>query len=86
MNRPAEMFNLLKVLRPDVMKSFLEYAYRYCNPQEREWGMEYTGSCNERELRFILRNSVMIRRLKSEVLSQLPPKRRQRIEVTVEDK
>ncbi len=44
MNRPAEMFNLLKVLRPDIIKSFIEFAYRYCNPQEREWGIEYSGS------------------------------------------
>jgi len=28
----------------------------------------------------------MLRRLKSDVLSQLPPKRRQRIEVTVDDR
>lgn len=43
--------------------------------------MDYTGSSNSRELNYILTESFMLRRLKKEVLAQLPPKRRQRIEV-----
>jgi len=46
--------------------------------------MDYTGSSNSRELNYILTESFMLRRLKKEVLAQLPPKRRQRIEIQCE--
>ena len=31
-NRPVELFNLLKILKPDLMDTFGEFAGRYCNP------------------------------------------------------
>jgi SWI/SNF-related matrix-associated actin-dependent regulator of chromatin subfamily A-like protein 1 len=37
--RPKELYNLLKMLRPDVFNDFFEYAHRYCNPKESQ----YTG-------------------------------------------
>ena len=48
--------------------------------------MDFSGSSNTRELNYILSSSVMLRRLKADVLSQLPPKRRQLIEVEVDTK
>ena len=42
------------------------------------WGMDTKGATNLSELRVLLQN-VMIRRLKNEVLTQLPAKRRQKI-------
>jgi SWI/SNF-related matrix-associated actin-dependent regulator of chromatin subfamily A-like protein 1 len=69
MNRPCELFNLMKAIRPDVMRNFLEYAYRFCDPQERSYGMDYSGSSNSRELNYILTESFMLRRLKKEVLT-----------------
>jgi SWI/SNF-related matrix-associated actin-dependent regulator 1 of chromatin subfamily A len=50
MNRPCELFNLLKALRPDLLRSFLDYAWRYCDPKERDWGIDNTGCSKEREL------------------------------------
>lgn len=43
--------------------------------------MEYDGSRNLAELHYILKNKVMIRRLKTEVLYELPEKQRQIIEL-----
>ena len=86
MNRPIELYNTLKTIRPDMFHNFMDYAYRYCDPQERPYGMDYSGSSNTRELSYILRSSFMIRRLKKEVLSQLPPKRRQRVEIQCEER
>lgn len=87
LNRPSEIYNLVKTLRPDIIRSFLEYAWRYCEPKEKSYGMDYnSGSANTRELNFILSQSVMIRRLKKDVLAQLPPKRRQIIEIEPDDK
>ena len=34
LNRPVEMYNLLKILRPDIIGGFNEYAKRYCDPKE----------------------------------------------------
>jgi len=74
--RPNELYNLLRILRPDIFYSFREFAVRYCNPKESYFGIDWTGSSNMRELHLAIGNSVMIRRLKVDVLSELPAKRR----------
>lgn len=81
--RPKELFNLLQALRPDVFVKFRDFGNRYCDPKVSRWsgGYDYDGASHTRELRYVLQNSVMIRRLKKEVLSELPPKRRQKVEV-----
>ncbi|RXM28966.1 SWI/SNF-related matrix-associated actin-dependent regulator of chromatin subfamily A-like protein 1 [Acipenser ruthenus] len=45
------------------------------------WGWDYSGSSNLSELRLLLEESLMLRRLKSEVLSQLPAKQRKVVTV-----
>jgi SWI/SNF-related matrix-associated actin-dependent regulator 1 of chromatin subfamily A len=47
--------------------------------------IDWSGSSNSRELNSIL-NKLMIRRLKKDVLSQLPPKKRQKIEIATDSK
>lgn len=83
--RPAECFNLFKALRPDIFNKFLQFADRYCDPKNGPFGRDYTGSSNVKELNFIL-NNLMIRRLKKDVLSELPPKKRQKIVINTNDK
>jgi len=51
-----------------------------------KYGMEYTGSSCSSELHYLLSKNLMIRRLKSDVLHELPAKRRQKIEVQVDSK
>ena len=81
--RPKEIFNLLHILRPDILKDFKEFGKRYCAPSFNKFarGLDYTGASNLKELHYILTNSLMIRRLKKDVLSQLPDKVRQKIQV-----
>ena len=74
--RPNELYNLIRILRPDVYYSFKEFGLRYCNPRESYFGIDWTGSGNMRELHLMLEKGLMIRRLKSEVLTELPAKRR----------
>jgi SWI/SNF-related matrix-associated actin-dependent regulator 1 of chromatin subfamily A len=31
-SRPVEVFNILKILRPDIIDTFNEFAGRYCDP------------------------------------------------------
>ena len=48
--------------------------------------MEYSGSSSTNELHYILSKNLMIRRLKEDVLSELPKKRRSKIEIQVDEK
>ena len=79
--RPNELYNLLRILRPDIYYSFKDFGLRYCAPRESYFGIDWSGSSNQRELHLMLEKGIMIRRLKSEVLKELPAKRRQKIVV-----
>lgn len=75
LNRPIELYNLLTILNYDI--SWFDYIYRYCDAQETDFGMDYKGASNLDELQYNLRKSVMIRRLKADVLPELPDKIRE---------
>lgn len=82
LNRPIEIFNCLKLLKPDMFRSRWAFAKRYCNLRHNGYGWDMTGASNKGELHKILSEEIMIRRLKSEVLTELPDK--QRIPMPVE--
>jgi SWI/SNF-related matrix-associated actin-dependent regulator 1 of chromatin subfamily A len=71
--KPAELWSLLHFLAPKDWPNFYKFAYRYCAPVRTEWGWDYTGASNLEELNTRLRSGLMMRRLKRDVLSQLPP-------------
>ena len=83
--RPSEGFAMLNCLRPDIFDSFGSYGRRYCNNRIKKQRSYFSGASNTKELNLIM-NKIMIRRLKKNVLSQLPPKRRQRIEIDCDEK
>jgi hypothetical protein len=66
----------LEALQPVTYKSLHEYGNRYCIGGN--FGV-YQGSSNLQELHGLVKATVMIRRLKRDVLSQLPQKRRQQV-------
>ncbi|KAK9934159.1 hypothetical protein M0R45_021312 [Rubus argutus] len=76
LSRPIELFNQLEALYPDVYKNVHEYGKRYC--KGGMFGM-YQGASNHEELHNLMKATVMIRRLKNDVLSELPVKRRQQV-------
>lgn len=77
-NRPVELFPLARALDPDGLgRSFIRFARRYCNGQLGRWGWDFSGASNLGELQDTLRARFMIRRLKKDVLKDLPAKRRQ---------
>lgn len=86
--KPKELYSLLHILRPDVFRFFKEFGSRYCDPKPSKWtkGLDFEGASNVRELHFLLNQNLMIRRLKRDVLSELPAKRRQKIEINVDSK
>jgi len=46
LSRPAEIYNLLRILRPDIFYSFNDFGKRYCNPKEEHYGIDWSGSKN----------------------------------------
>ncbi len=79
-NRPIDFFTILQMLRPADWKGrWQDYVLRYCDGRRPEdnHGYWYTkGASNTQELNAMCRD-FMIRRLKTEVLPQLPKKVRQ---------
>ncbi|CAD8066276.1 unnamed protein product [Paramecium primaurelia] len=83
LSKPKDLFNLLNIIRPDIFGNFKEFGYRYCDPKLSRFtkGIDFDGASNLKELHFLLRNYIMIRRLKKDVLSQLPEKRRVKVRI-----
>ncbi|XP_015686615.1 SWI/SNF-related matrix-associated actin-dependent regulator of chromatin subfamily A-like protein 1 [Protobothrops mucrosquamatus] len=84
MSRPAELYTQIAVVQPTFFPQFHAFGVRYCDAKERPWGWDYSGSSNLKELKLLLEETIMIRRLKSDVLSQLPAKQRKMVVVTPE--
>ncbi|XP_068575523.1 LOW QUALITY PROTEIN: DNA annealing helicase and endonuclease ZRANB3 [Cebidichthys violaceus] len=82
LGRPEELFMQIDALYPKRLGTWSDYAKKYCNAHYRYFGSrrqwDCRGASNLDELHRRL-SEIMIRRLKAEVLKQLPPKVRQRI-------
>lgn len=77
-NRPAELWTLVKALDPkDLGSNFFKFHRRYCNAHHNGYGWDFSGASNLEELQTKLRGKFLIRRLKSDVLKELPAKQRQ---------
>ncbi len=80
-NRPRELWPLLHWLDPVAWPKFFPFGLRYCAGYKGEFGWDFSGASNLEELQTKLRSTIMLRRRKADVLKELPPKRRQVIEV-----
>ena len=80
-NRPIELWGLANYLDPDEFDNFFRYAKRYANAHHNGWGWDFSGAANLDELQEKLRTRFLVRRLKKDVLKDLPAKRRQIIEL-----
>lgn len=89
-NRPANFYPILRYLDPARWYSFMGFAKRFCAAHQEEiyikggggetkWVWDFKGASNLDELQRTLRETIMIRRLKEDVLKELPPKTRQMI-------
>ncbi|XP_077686023.1 SWI/SNF-related matrix-associated actin-dependent regulator of chromatin subfamily A-like protein 1 isoform X4 [Eretmochelys imbricata] len=83
-SRPAELYTQIAAVRPTFFPQFHSFGLRYCDAKKMPWGWDYSRSSNLGELKLLLEESVMIRRLKSDVLSQLPAKQRKMVVVAPE--
>ena len=77
-NRPAELFTVLNKALPIGFPNKNNYLKRYCNLHIDSLGYwNDKGSSNLDELNLKLRSTLMIRRLKADVLKDLPAKTHQ---------
>jgi SWI/SNF-related matrix-associated actin-dependent regulator 1 of chromatin subfamily A len=72
-NRPIDFFPQLKLLSPSVFSNKQEYGIRYCAGVSNRYGFDFSGSSREGELSELIK-SFYLRREKSQVLKELPPK------------
>ncbi|NXU25960.1 SMAL1 protein, partial [Thalassarche chlororhynchos] len=84
MSRPAELYTQIAAVQPAFFPQFHSFGLRYCDARKMPWGWDYSRSSNLTELKILLEESIMIRRLKSDVLSQLPAKQRKKVVVAPE--
>nr|XP_006207338.1 SWI/SNF-related matrix-associated actin-dependent regulator of chromatin subfamily A-like protein 1 isoform X1 [Vicugna pacos] len=81
MSRPAELYTQILAVKPTFFPQFHAFGLRYCGAKRMPWGWDYSGSSNLGELKLLLEEAVMLRRLKCDVLSQLPAKQRKMVVV-----
>ncbi len=79
-NRPNEFFTTLNLLRPNEFPSFFNYGQQYCDGFQTRFGWDFTGASNTEELHHRTRD-FCIRRLKQEVLTELPDKVRTIVDI-----
>jgi len=88
LGKPKELYSQLIAVAPDHFPAWGEFARKFCianySRVANRW-IYQSGGKNLKELNRILQ-PFMIRRLKKEVLSELPPKRRQRIMLALKPK
>lgn len=85
LNKPIEVQPIVGALDPKTFGHMMRFAYRYCdahkkgiytsNGYKEVWDMD--GSSNLPELNELLRGTIMCRRLKKDVLTEMPSKTRQ---------
>lgn len=92
LNRPQEMWSMVEWCmmdvpawrRPEHFRSRTRFWARYAGYRQGRYGWEFSGPQNLQELQREARLHFMIRRTKNQVLEDLPPKRRQVIEISSE--
>ncbi len=74
--RPSELYATLHILRPDIYNSWFAYGIEYCKPTRERGRLEFKGAKNLDKLHEELKENVMVRRRKKDVLPDLPKKAR----------
>lgn len=77
LNRPVEMFTVLNSANIPLASNWYIYVSRFCHGKKTRYGWDVRGASNQEELGRKLREQIMVRRLKKDVLNELPEKTRQ---------
>lgn len=83
--KTSQFYSLLKIIDEKQFGNKYRFLMRYCDPVKTFFGWKYDGLSNAEELHEII-SKFMIRRLKKDVLKDLPPKIRSIIPLRVSEK
>ena len=77
-DHPKGLYPILSMLDPAEWpaRRFFGWAKRYCAAHHDGYGWDFSGASHLDELQAKLRSHLMVRRLKKDVLQELPPKTR----------
>jgi SWI/SNF-related matrix-associated actin-dependent regulator of chromatin subfamily A-like protein 1 len=85
LSRPIDLWPTLNMLLPKEFPSYHSFGMTYCRPRKTFWGWDFSGAGNTAELNRRLLKLCMIRRLKEDVLKDLPPKSRHVVPLPLSD-
>lgn len=84
-SKPVEFWPILSMTDPGTFRNFFKFAKKYCDAKQGHFGWDFSGSSNEAELNELLKETIMIRRMKMEVLKDLPSKTRTVVPLSLTD-
>ena len=76
LNRPDEAYNAIHIIKPDLFPRQRDFQKRYCNLRYNGFGWDASGASHTEELNQILTQTIYLRVLKKDVLTDLPEKLR----------
>jgi len=82
-NRPIEIFNIVQAIDPTVFPNYISFVMDFCDAKRDRFGWDVSGASNTLVLNRILKESIMIRRKKKDVLKDLPPKQMSKITLSI---
>lgn len=85
-NRPHEMWNILNILNPLIWANWYDFIFQFCGAKKDDSSLYYKGMSNPDDFQRLVRKTTMLRRLKKEVLKDLPPKTRTIVEIPATSK
>jgi SWI/SNF-related matrix-associated actin-dependent regulator 1 of chromatin subfamily A len=81
--RPVELWAQVNCIAPNLFGAYTKYTKEYCNARRGRFGWDVSGLSNAEELHANLRQ-IMVRRLKTDVLKELPPKQRSMVPIKID--
>lgn len=78
-NQVTDLFTLLNKFMPQIFPDFYGFANDFAYRKQTPWGVKWEGLKNAEILRNILRSRCYLRRIKQDVLPELPAKQFQKI-------
>lgn len=78
-NKPSDIYVVMKILNEFLFPNEWSFLHTYCGPKNNGFGWQFNGATNTDKLHSILVENIMIRRLKKDVLQELPDKQYTRL-------
>jgi SWI/SNF-related matrix-associated actin-dependent regulator 1 of chromatin subfamily A len=89
-NRPVEIYSIVNIIDSTIFPNYYSFINRFCGAKwtvnKGRGGWDASGSSNLNELHHILKNTIMLRRKKEDVLKELPPKQIVRVPLELSNK